>query len=354
MNSGPLKYMPQLDGLRTFAIASVLMSHFLRQEHPVQQVAHWGRIGVLLFFVLSGFLITGILLDAKGSAARGRVARTFYARRFLRIFPIYYLTLVLVCVLNPTYRPTAWWHFLYLGNMASAEVQRTFQGGGHLWTLAVEEQFYLLWPALVLLVPTARLRYLLAGLIGAAFAYKTAGGLLGVPWDELSRPLYANLDSLGAGALLAVCSREKQSWRMPGNFWTWLAVFGGIQAFRGYSTTDVREMGLYLAPADLSIAIFSGYLVLAAARGSQGIFGRLLALAPMRYVGKISYGMYLFHLFILFELPHAGFWTLTAMTLVLAMISWHVFEGPINSLKSRFSYRERGAEVKASEASAPA
>src|SRR5258708_7747412 len=146
--------MPQLDSIRAFAILVVLIHHFL----PVDKIIPTdfitlGLIGVRLFFVLSGFLITGILLRARGEE---RALRQFYYRRVLRIFPIYYLTLIIIFVVSPYLRSEGAWLAAYATNYITPF--KSLEPAGHFWTLAVEEQFYLLWPFLMLLAPA---RYLL-------------------------------------------------------------------------------------------------------------------------------------------------------------------------------------------------
>jgi peptidoglycan/LPS O-acetylase OafA/YrhL len=147
------EYIPAFDGLRAVAIIGVLLFHLGGTTFSV------GWTGVILFFVLSGYLITGILLDAKGS---GGYFRNFYIRRALRIFPAYYLVLLLtaatiyiVAPTSPVFGPGAfeWNYFIfYVQNYwLGIQAYQTPLAGilGHTWTLAIEEQFYLIWPAIV-------------------------------------------------------------------------------------------------------------------------------------------------------------------------------------------------------------
>ncbi len=159
-------YMPQLDGIRAIAAGLVVFSHFFPPS-TVHDATNWGYVGVRLFFVLSGFLITGILLDAREITAtpRAEILKNFYARRALRIFPIYYLTLFVLIgigyLVNAseiaaylTY--TANWYIIWHG---PDDLQAV-----HFWSLAVEEQFYVVWPWLILLLPR---RYVLPAIIAA-------------------------------------------------------------------------------------------------------------------------------------------------------------------------------------------
>jgi peptidoglycan/LPS O-acetylase OafA/YrhL len=166
------KYVPALDGIRGLAILAVLVTHSVPRL-PATGLGYWcnqlielGTFGVDLFFVLSGFLITGILLDSKDAP---NYFRNFYARRFLRLFPVYYLYLIFIALLLPaihraihTHMPDFggnwWWFLLYSCNLKPDHAANDAYLG-HFWSLAVEEQFYLVWPAVVLLLSRRRLTY---------------------------------------------------------------------------------------------------------------------------------------------------------------------------------------------------
>ena len=137
-------HMPQLDGLRTLAVAAVIWSHWVP---PYQFGFEWGVMGVNLFFVLSGFLITGILLDSRAGAVRPGdrwfAIRQFYTRRVLRIFPLFYMTLALLVLVNVRpVRQTFLWHVCYLSNVYFFRQGAWIGQISHFWSLAVEEQFY--------------------------------------------------------------------------------------------------------------------------------------------------------------------------------------------------------------------
>lgn len=163
-----LTYMPQLDGLRAVAVGAVLVHHLLNKSLLPAPLAHipWGFAGVRLFFVLSGFLITGILLRARIDADRAGtsplwVIRQFYARRFLRIFPLYYFVIFAGAIINlPPIREEFWWLVSYLFNFRIASLGWFPENVAHFWILAVEEQFYLFWPLLMLFAPRWSLLWL--------------------------------------------------------------------------------------------------------------------------------------------------------------------------------------------------
>jgi peptidoglycan/LPS O-acetylase OafA/YrhL len=142
-----LSYMPQLDALRALGVFGVWFTHWGIGTLPVLRWIHWGEMGVQLFFVLSGYLITGILLRARDRADCGEgkwlVAKRFYVRRFLRICPIYYLTLLATAIVIQHMREGFFWHLTYTSNIFFALRGRLDLIGAHFWTLSVEEQFYL-------------------------------------------------------------------------------------------------------------------------------------------------------------------------------------------------------------------
>src|SRR3954466_4450020 len=212
-------HLPTLDGLRGIAILAVMIHHaaeFGQGNSPataVHQFLHLGRHGVDLFFVLSGFLITGILLDSKGSP---RYFSTFYARRTLRIFPLYYGVLLVVLVVLPLIVPQPpaareviadqGWLWLYASNILMAWRNRVLFNGehvylSHFWSLAVEEQFYLVWPLVVLLVGGRGLAWVCAACLPVALVVRG----LTTRGSEFSAAIFltpCRVDSLAVGALV--------------------------------------------------------------------------------------------------------------------------------------------------------
>src|SRR5436309_834307 len=167
--------MPQLDGVRALAVLAVLVHHYLSAAWPVLDRAgtSLGFLGVKLFFVLSGFLITGILLegrladDTPEGRSRLRFLRQFYIRRFLRIFPLYYVVvaLALICNIAPA-RQIAIWLLTYTVNIYFSIVGEFPRHFSHLWSLAIEEQFYLVWPWCILYARQRHLVVMTALMIG--------------------------------------------------------------------------------------------------------------------------------------------------------------------------------------------
>jgi peptidoglycan/LPS O-acetylase OafA/YrhL len=336
--------IPQLDGLRAIAVTFVMAFHFLP---GIDRFAPLGSVGVRLFFVLSGFLITRILLRSRGRPL-GDALRAFYIRRSLRIFPVFYLVLALAALINiGPVRDTIGWHVSYLTNAYLFERGAWHGSISHLWSLAVEEQFYLVWPFVVWWLPERRLALAIAVMVLVAPISRM---LIGGPMNSVLPT--SCLDSLGAGALLALpATRDAivRVGRLVG-----LPLLSGALAARYSGMTGV-PLEVIL---DLGVSLGAAWLVGTASRGFGGIFGEALEWRGTIYVGTISYGLYLFHGFTPYVLGRyvPGFvempWTLracllTAATLFVAAASWHLVESPILRLKDRWAGVQgvRGAEI---------
>src|ERR1041385_4159129 len=168
-----LKYMPQLDALRALAVLAVMVHHFLPVDRyiPTDYIT-LGFLAVRLFFVLSGFLITGILLNYR-RLERCTALRRFYLRRVLRIFPIYYLTLFIALALQVrSIQQGAFWHLTYLSNYIAGFHPEWMGPASHFWTLAVEEQFYFVWPFIMLFTPRQHLAKVIIGTIALAVIFR--------------------------------------------------------------------------------------------------------------------------------------------------------------------------------------
>ena len=360
--------MPQLDGLRAVAAGMVVCYHFYA---PVRQYVHLGGIGVRIFFVLSGFLITGILLrtriasEESGGGSRGLMLRRFYIRRVLRIFPLYYFALGLAWLTRVDgARESIAWHAAYLSNVRFFLQNAADHGkwGGHVahfWSLAVEEQFYLLWPWVIFLAPRRWLPSIALGLavLGPVFRYVV---FTATNNDITAILLPGCIDSLALGAYLAMSVLpEFKSHPLirpvgPAVLWVGVVLFVAYQAAElssGWWT--FRQVSF-----DLAIAVLGLWVVANAARGFGGQVGRVLESAPLRYLGTISYGIYVYHLLLPVIVPkiarRLGYPDLLAplgdqtfpflltyglLTVVIAAASWHWLEAPINRLKDRFEYR---------------
>ncbi len=345
--------MVQLDGLRAFAVLGVMWSHWAPTRW--QFGIPWGT-GVQLFFVLSGFLITGILLDnrpadAASSRERLQVWRRFYIRRTLRIFPLYYLVLALALIIGlGAIRHTWPWHVLYMSDFYFflGNPQDSY---AHFWSLAVEEQFYLVWPFLILLLPVRLLRRCIIPMIILAPLSRYLLAEIGYD-DYVIRLLPTScLDALGTGALLAWTQRYAKDfyWNSRRVAMTCLLlglptfVLAGAYQLTGHSVYWIKSLG------HTGMDLFYGWVVVTAAVGFQGWMRRVLQSRTLVYLGKISYGIYVFHFFapalitgLPFEGTSAGYMlriaVYTTLTVLLAAASWRFYEGPLNRLKSRVPY----------------
>ena len=326
-----------------------------------------GRLGVQLFFVLSGFLITAILLLARDRVAQGETRlfeiRQFYARRFLRIFPLYYGVVIGAAMIGvPGFREPLLWHLGYMTNVQNA-ITNTFPGAtGHLWTLSVEEQFYFVWPWLILLLPGRWLLPVLCAVTATGPLFRSLLTVLGCSYMPIYTLTPASLDAFGFGALLALARQRKQA-TGDGQLRHWLTRIGLII---GLPTTVITLWSLawpkgyfwiFAIGANLALSLVFTWLIDRSADGFSGLTGRVLSWRPLLFLGTISYGLYIFHFIMVnFVLRRILAWpllrnlepllrwhgvkflTLSLMTFVAACLSWFLYERPILRLKRFFPY----------------
>ncbi|WP_353256594.1 acyltransferase [Hyphomonas sp.] len=353
-------HIPALDGIRGLGVILVLFFHYgsstmaLGVGTSVLQATGIGWSGVDLFFVLSGFLITGLLYDAKG---KPHYFKNFYARRTLRIFPLYYFAAVVVIILavitgygilggsNPI------WVLLYVGNF-----QMAIEGGGsildHFWSLAIEEQFYLLWPMIVLSLSRGKLMLVAAAMIVISPLVRT----LLVLNDALELAVYvltpARMDGLAFGALIALLVRGPKG-IAPLVPWAWRLGVTSAAAFlviviarRDFSTSDPV---ILTAGISLLTIMYASLLVLSLSFRPLQL---VMELPVMRWFGKYSYGLYVWHPIVNIILLHSplteqiGADTLLEVvalvvfafiaSILVTLASYRFLEAPLLRLKSRF------------------
>jgi peptidoglycan/LPS O-acetylase OafA/YrhL len=355
------KYMKQLDGLRAFAVVFTMITHYTLLRGSWLGYVPFGQMGVRLFFVISGFLITGILLRTRAEDYLGGALRIFYCRRFLRIFPIYYATLLITALVNiRPVRQTFFWHLAYLSNFYFAWRVPPASPTSHFWSLAVEEQFYLIWPGLMLFLPRRHLLKVMIAAVCIGPLTRYIGPL--IHFNAAGIGPFAFFDTLGIGAILAYLWDPELGNPTAARNLSRIGLWIGLPA---YSVLLVVQ---YFQPSwlgfdvwsDLALAFLFVWLVSRAAYAFSGPAGALLEWKPINYVGKISYGVYVLHAFMPVVLFYALRWThlsidnqltrflmLAVMSIAAASVSWHFFEKPINNLKHHFEYDQaRKPEVR--------
>jgi peptidoglycan/LPS O-acetylase OafA/YrhL len=367
-----------LDGLRGLAILMVLLVHFIGDAVPrtalergLVKAANYGVWGVDLFFVLSGFLITGILHDSKTSP---RYLRNFYVRRTLRIFPIYFGVLLILFGLWPALplpypaglaesaRHQSWlWTYtanVYLARAGSWALPYV----SHFWSLAVEEHFYLVWPFVVLAFPRAALLRICLAVAALALGLRCALALEGASDVALVVLTPCRLDALCIGATLALAVRAYGVERAAPIARASLVGLGAlILVLSGYhAATGGRWAAVTLPVRGTLVAAFFGALLVASlAAPPASLLGRLAGSRAARFLGKYSYGLYVFHGIIAYALQEAG--TLDALaavigshlaailvhaslgaavSLAVAVASYELFEKHLLALKDRLAPQE--------------
>lgn len=350
----------QIDTLRTFAVTAVIFSHTITEKFMIGEFAffEFGAYGVYIFFVISGFLITSQLLEMKklreirGDGLAAPI-KSFYVKRALRLFPAYYLALFAAWIIDlRTIRAEMPWHMAQLTNVYFGfnQIAEYSSPVGHLWSLSMEWQFYLVWPFVVLVCGPRLLLAVTIGLIALSFSAWLE--VLPLPSAWLLTSIPASLDSLGFGALLAIAM--DRHWpiatlaRKVG--WVGLAVIAMTLPLM----TGHADIGWTLAPYTHEVMnLFFMLVVYRAYTGWDGVIGAVLDIAWLRYTGVISYGIYLYHQYILSAYEGLvlrwGGWMpvnyglsltvcLFALSWITAHLSWKFFEKPINRMRQRFDY----------------
>jgi peptidoglycan/LPS O-acetylase OafA/YrhL len=374
------EHYPALDGLRGVAILLVLVFHgslglSWNGAGPLQELFETGWIGVDIFFVLSGFLITGILLDSKASP---RYFLNFYARRVLRLVPAYFLLLVIVFVVLPhfvkfntpgliTIRDNQIWFWTYMTNWSFVWHRKVFANAdwlnlNHLWSLSVEEQFYLFWPLLIYYLNKSQVTLLCCICIIGSLTLRIALWLLHEKSGALYFPTVCRLDGLAIGSMLAVQIRNTELHRRLTATAMQIGVAAGcgiliLGYWRGgfrFNDNITIVFGIFM------VAAFTGALLPFIAREVPNTsVARVLCAFPLRAAGKYSYGIYLFHEVLRVPLQLAipvdilrarlGIGELAgnivwmglflSVSCAVAFMSWHLYEKQCLKLKQYFAFR---------------
>jgi len=378
-------FYPALDGLRAVAFLMVFFQHYTAMP--------WGWTGVNVFFVLSGFLITGILFDNRDDPHR---ARNFYIHRTLRIFPLYYGLFLGFLLLNPIMRwnwSPAWLAWpLYLGNFLRFRSPAVADRGssqqlaadghltslrfpkfdplrlGHFWSLCVEEQFYLAWPWVVFSVRSRRtLLWICGGVVVVVPVLRVVAQHTAPPWMVrqalLDWATPSQVDALLLGGFVALLWRGPNRKRLLFNGKVVAAIAAVVAASYLAMTIRPGAPGDYVYPSwmftwGMTFANIFAACVLLCALHSGNLVHRVLALRPLRWLGRISYGAYVLHemfhdlyrhivsgtgvryvwLTAHFRLGTAAL--ALASTVFLAWLSFRFVETPFLNLKERWTIRD--------------
>lgn len=367
------KHVPVLDGIRGLAIIAVLMRHVAYVFVPHGPLTRWflpvfqfGAWGVDLFFALSGFLITGILIDTKSAVNR---ASSFYGRRILRIFPVYYLTIAVVFVgehLSPWIKtaanlqnlPDHLSYLFYFQNFIPMWHHGQYPESiiGPFWSLAIEEQFYLIWPMVVWRLAPRSIVKVCAGALCTTLMLR----LILVPhfgdgmWLWALTPTRA--DGLFVGAALAAIFAMKGEFPKP--LLAGMTTAGGLALGAVAVFVPARELwltGRLMAVIGITgLALLCGALIVFCLQYTESPLAKFFQMGWLRSFGKYSYGMYVFHLSIYYgvqallttrfgvtyPLPTAYgllyFFALLGVTYGLAWLSFNFFESWFLGFKRNF------------------
>jgi peptidoglycan/LPS O-acetylase OafA/YrhL len=364
----------ELDGIRGAAILLVMLFHFGSSFSPqpslvyaaIQQAFGFGWCGVDLFFVLSGFLITGILLDSKGSRNYFRV---FYWRRVLRILPLYYAAVFALFLVFPAvshYLGGSWpepspteqlWYWFHISNWRTAFCPLVFWPASHFWSLAIEEQFYLLWPAIVLACSPRKLLRLCAVVILGCCLLRNLPlfqALNAQYYNFLYRLTPFRMDSLLFGACGALIVRDQKWTNIAKQYLGLLFVSGfliiiAVVLVAGSTSPHSGPMTRFGYTA-LGLCFSCGVFYAFSHASSVDGIARFFRTPVLRSFGKYSYAMYVVHApvaaYVLVHLGGHRVWSsgLTilariAVTYVLALLSWNCIERHFLKLKDRLSDR---------------
>lgn len=356
-------HYPALDGLRGVAILLVVLYHnfgFIRHSY-------FGWLGVDLFFVLSGFLITSILINDINEPG---FLKKFYVRRVLRIFPLYYFVLILLLLVFPAvgyfnteldyFVSNQWWFWTYLQNwLFSFQLTEDAKILTHLWSLAVEEQFYLVWPFVILLIRSPKkLFFIMLTVLSFVIVARSAIWLYKIE-DLNYTTLYTftRIDGICIGSMIALLMKFKP--KLISNNLTYIVLGLAALNFIFYFLNQQNKNGYpYFAFVGYTTfcAMFGLLLHEIVTTSNTSFVNKLFSFRPLRFFGKISYGFYIFH-WPVFMMSYTSFFYFlkrnielpdrsikisaallsTSLALLISIISYYFFESYFLRLKKKFA-----------------
>jgi peptidoglycan/LPS O-acetylase OafA/YrhL len=346
-------YQPQFDGLRALAVITVMVDHFGADvpNFPLPDWIHLGATGVRLFLVLSGYFITASLRRARDRMEVGRLQASkaigsFYWRRFLRISPAYFAFAAIALVLNIGAIRQNWpWVFTGTVNWLIAWTDQWPLTISHLWSICVQEQFYLIWPLLILCLPRKWILHAIVSVALAGITFRIGCVMFSVPTIARWVLPFGSLDSLAAGAALGWCGGRLRASRAG---WlsaaTCLSMLAMAAVLRNADPAQLKSV--LVEPLEAGAFVI---LVARTATGFSGYTARFLTHPGLVFAGRISYGLYIYHVLVamLFQrwLPSSLRFLITTpslrlmlfgtATVAVAALSWRFLEQPINRFRSR-------------------
>lgn len=375
-----IKYNPQLDGLRFIAVFGVVCYHWLPFISHLEISFFFGGL-VNFFFVLSSYLITKILFSAQNKSSQSglpgyQVFLFFLFRRTIRIFPAYYVFLVIVMLIpgiGTEVREHAGMYFAYLANY-HIFIQQTWPlVTSHIWTLAVEEQFYLIWPLIIIFIPK---KYLLKTFLTIISVSVLSRILFYHPGTTIPQIIMTQfcLDPFAIGGLLAYQYNAPENERKK--IQNYITRFLYIAVPLAISIIIFKVYMLSFIINGLVFSLVSMKVIEGAINGYRGFVKGFLENRFVVFIGRISYGIYLYHLLVpiifwkIYDLtygylnrhnadffidnarlidsinsflsfPVVYFFIYTGFSILLALISWHVVEIPFNKLKDNFRFGQK-------------
>lgn len=319
--------------------------------------------GVLFFFVLSGFLITRILLvqrdsNIENNSSQGKLYASFVIRRMIRIIPIYYLVIIVALIINlGAVREIYPWLLTYTTNIYQSISNEHLSVFNHLWSLAVEEQFYLIWPILIIAFkPKYTLTIILCAIL-VSFGHRNYLYATEANWMSLSYSTLSVSFSLAFGALVAFWSVYKPKIIEYLSKPLWILLLGLYMIVLFFLQYKFQLSWYDKVFAEIVFAVMASLIIIKAYQGTfSSVFKIILEHKWIIYLGKISYGLYLYHLFVpdLIEFiwpdviafnhdysfgKYILFLINLLITIIASHVSWKIIESPLNKLKSRFQYQ---------------
>ena len=344
-----LKQFPALDGVRGIAALMVIFFHYFIAVHPstqllsfIKKIAVFGQTGVSLFFVLSGFLITRILLNSKED---NNYFKNFYARRSLRIFPLYFLFLIFYFYVVPLLvevnnNASGWFYWVYLQNVAMTFNLDNY-GPLHFWSLAVEEHFYMFWPFIVYFFDLNKI--FISGLILIIISFCLRFYLTSINFETFYFT-FTRMDDLVLGTFLAILEKKNFLGVRSKKIFAYTLIFLFILNLVPWLFIDLishfwLQVFKYPLIASFYFALI-GYLISDMGSKTSTFF----KFSWLRFSGKISYGLYVYHPVVFMlgaKYVHLNnvfidFSVLVLLTFILSTLSFYIFENQFIKLKRYF------------------